>query len=45
VEMLAIQGGLGTPSRTGALVDLAGEILTGWGHTVRVFDLREHHLP
>jgi azobenzene reductase len=45
VDILAIQGSLGTPSRTGALVELAEEILVGWGHRVHVFDLREHDLP
>ena len=45
MDILAIQGSLGTPSRTGALVELAEEILVGWGHRVHVFDLREHSLP
>ena len=45
MDILAIQGSLGTPSRTSALVDLATEILVGWGHQVHVFDLREHNLP
>jgi NAD(P)H-dependent FMN reductase len=45
VEILAIQGSLGAPSRTSALIDLAEEILIGWGHHVHVFDLREHQLP
>ena len=45
MEILAIQGSLGSPSRTDALVELAEEILTGWGHRVHVFDLRQHDLP
>ncbi|MFE2931973.1 MULTISPECIES: NADPH-dependent FMN reductase [unclassified Streptomyces] len=45
MEILIIQGSLGTPSRTAALAEEAARRLTLDGHRARIFDLRVHDLP
>jgi len=45
MQILIIQGGLGTPSRTAALATGVARLLRGWGHTVNAFDVRDHPLP
>ena len=45
MEILIIQGSLGTPSRTAALAEEAARRLTLDGHRACLFDLRAHDLP